>query len=239
MRLWITRPRFDGEAFARSLRERGHEPIVEPLMDIVWRPPPLDALNHAGLIVATSRNALRALKDLQSHKLPLHTQLLVVGPGTAKQAVEIGFKNVIIGPGYASGLPKLISDLAEKRKAQAPHVAILRGKDVAFDLAGALNSSGVSHCEHVLYEAIATAAPSPELTAQISAGEVDGVVLFSARTAKVYVARMKARGVDPAASQLRHFCMSEAVASELVQLPAVAGLFPANPDVKEMLKLIG
>lgn len=237
MRLWVTRPRLDGEALAAKLRARGHSCIVEPLIEISLHPPPPSELRAADLIIATSRNALRSLQELHSNDLPVHTQLVVVGPGTAELAEDIGFGNVVVGSGQASELPRLIADKVAACGSMRPNIAILRGKDIAFDLAGALARLGISSREYLVYEALPTDAPSPELTAEIEAGRLDGVVLFSPRTAEIYALRMSERSLGAAMSQLGHFCLSENVADKLPQMHSVLAFVPAKPNVKEMINL--
>src|SRR2546423_14567502 len=61
MRLLLTRPRDDAEPVADSLRSRGHEPFIAPLMEIRLLPGPKIPLTGAQGLIATSANGIRAL----------------------------------------------------------------------------------------------------------------------------------------------------------------------------------
>src|SRR4051812_19478926 len=61
MRLLVTRPRDDAEAFAALLRARGHEAVVAPIMEVhAISGPPFSCEGVQG-VLATSANGVRAL----------------------------------------------------------------------------------------------------------------------------------------------------------------------------------
>src|SRR5438874_13037474 len=60
MRLLLTRPRDDAEPLANSLKLRGHEPIIAPLMEIRFVPGAEIPLTGAQGLIVTSANAVRA-----------------------------------------------------------------------------------------------------------------------------------------------------------------------------------
>ncbi|MEM9029400.1 MAG: uroporphyrinogen-III synthase [Pseudomonadota bacterium] len=236
MQLWVTRPADDGADLAQALEARGHNVIVEPLLKIE---PCSDASPHldgASAIVATSKNALRVLAKTPAFTSAVDQRLVVVGPGTADEAQRLGFHHVQVGPGRAADLPELIHSLPGI--GDAP-VAVLRGEDVAYDLEGVLRSLGLDVRRHILYRAVPTASPSPALVRQIADGKVDGVLLFSQRTAEQYVCRLTEARIESAARRLRHYCLSAAVAAPLRQSGFADALVSAKPNVKEMVELIG
>lgn len=244
MRIWVTRPDPDGETFAELLRQKGHEVVVEPLMVVHWLSPKLQILLDAPLLVATSRNAIRGLSKVdvsaEERSQIARRKLVVVGAGTAEEARAFGFEDLVVGPGTASELPRVIAALMADPSAPQPgNVIILRGRNVAFDLAKALGEQGVGAQEVVLYATQATDAPSERLAREIAAGDVNGVVLFSPKTAAVYVERLTAKRLASSASRIRHYCLSAAVAAELAGLEGVEPIVSAKPNVKDIIEVIG
>ena len=85
MRLLVTRPEPDALKLGGVLEEMGHEATVEPLLSVSFEGgEPID-LDSAQALIATSRNALRALKAspalAQARTLPL----FAVGKATAAE----------------------------------------------------------------------------------------------------------------------------------------------------------
>ena len=91
-------------------------------------------------------------------------------------------------------------------------------------------------------EAVYRTDPAPALPATaveaMRAGALDGVVLMSPRTARVYVDLTKRADLLPAAGKLRYFCLSDAVARELSPLGSVRVKVAQAPHAEEMLALI-
>ena len=249
MRLWVTRPRPDAEALARLLAERGHETVIEPLLDLVWMPAtaPFSAVGVQA-VIATSRNAIRGLAALRADGAGVGKAapatiaelsglpLFAVGPGTASEARAAGWTSVVEGPGRACDLAALVSAECE---ATDGALLVLRGREIAFDLASELVRAGFDVREETLYATVPGDAPSNVLAAEIRAGRVDGVILLSPKTAALYGERMVERGLADAALRLRHYCLSPAVAAELRALEGVVPLVSAKPNLPEMLGLVG
>jgi uroporphyrinogen-III synthase len=108
MRLLVTRPEPDASREAEALGRRGHEAVLAPLLTIEFcGNVPLQLDGAQGLAV-TSRNALRALAARRELGQALKLPLFAVGEGTARQAQELGFADVTIGPGTGAELAALI-----------------------------------------------------------------------------------------------------------------------------------
>src|SRR5258706_7453594 len=98
MRLLVTRPRDDAEAFAKALCARGHVAIVAPLMEMrVVAGAPV-ALEGVQGVLATSANGVRALA---ARTTPRDVTIYAVGPQTAEAAREAGLTVVISAEGDA------------------------------------------------------------------------------------------------------------------------------------------
>lgn len=235
MRLWITRPAQDGEPLARDLLARGHESIVAPVMKVAFAPDP-PALGAPSLLVAASRNAIRALVQHPGFEAVRNLPLAVVGPGTAAEASAQGFGHVIFGPGTGA---KLAGEIAQYDAARLVDVCVVRGADMAFDIAAALSQRGIRARAVVLYRTEPADGLSEELRAAIGGGRLDGVLLFSPRTARFYLAQLTKAGLISAISGLRHYCLSHAVAQPLRERGIGLVDVSAKPNVKEMIELIG
>src|SRR5262245_44640039 len=87
MRLLVTRPEPDALKLGALLEEAGHEATIEPLLSVSFEGGEPIELEGAQALIATSRNALRALKDspaqlAEAKGLPL----FAVGKATAAEA---------------------------------------------------------------------------------------------------------------------------------------------------------
>src|SRR5262245_38257286 len=214
MRLLVTRPEPDASREAEALAARGHEAVLAPLLKIEFAPDvPLDASAQA--LIVTSRNALRALatrRELEdARKLPV----FAVGEATARAARELGFAILVRAPGTAAGLPELIGGKLDPKRGSLLQLA---GENLAFDLKTALEAKGFTLHQPVLYRAV----PAEQLPARVlsllKAGELDGAILLSPRTARTFAALIDKRGAVTQWRRLVCYCLSQAVAEVLAPL---------------------
>lgn len=212
MRLWITRAEPDASRQARSLGERGHEAIVEPLLTIRFFDDEPIALEGVQALIATSRNGLRALERRPILEEARRLPIFVVGPASAELARQLGFLAVHEGTGTAEGLLDIIDAGCQPDGGALLHLA---GANLASDLRGNLERDGFQVAQPALYRAEPTSQLSSRLRQEIAGNSVDGVILMSPRTAKVYMTVMREGGLVEAARQLHHYCLSEAVADRL------------------------
>jgi uroporphyrinogen-III synthase len=226
MRLVVTRPLSDAERTASILRGRGHEVLVAPLMRV--EPVAADLSGNWSAVTITSANALAHTPVAPLHNLPL----FAVGSRSAQAAREAGFADVASADGDARDLVRLI---ASRRPANLLYLA---GEDRAADLVGELKARGIAAELRVVYRAVT--APFPDaLIAALNAGEVDGVLHFSRRSAENFVAGARAAGVAAAALAARHYCLSAQVAEPLAAAGAKAVLIAARPDESALIELLG
>lgn len=226
MRLLLTRPSEDSAPLAERLAGMGHEAVISPLMEIVFLPDTDLRLDGVQALLATSSNGVRALA---AHPLAAEAQrlpLFAVGDATARTAREAGFADVRVAGGDVEALAALVRENLEAGAGRLVHVA---GRDRAGDLKAALNADGFGVEVVVLYAAKAAKALVPEARSALGAGELDAVLLYSPRTARIYVDLVRTAGEDTlaAARKLHHLCLSRAVAAALEPL----GLAPARVRV--------
>jgi len=179
-------------------------------------------------IAVTSANAIRALPA--GHRLKTF-RVLTVGPQSLKAATAAGLQAEAHG-GDVNGLAAFI------RRSLAPRagpILYLSGAETAGDLEGQLHSAGFDCHRAVLYDAV-PAASLGAAARPLESGEIDAVLLYSPRSARIWLALAGAAGLVAQASHLRNFCLSANVASVLPD--GWAKVIPETPDEQAMLALL-
>jgi uroporphyrinogen-III synthase len=234
MRLLVTRPEPDATRQAMLLAARGHEPVLAPLLAIETATEMPLELDGAQALIVTSRNALRALATHRELAASLQLSLFAVGEATAKAAAELGFAKVVSGPGTGEGLSRLIADALDPNAGALVH---LSGETVAFDLKSALQAKGFTLRQPVLYRAVAATRLPESALALLNAGELDGVILMSPRTAAIFAALVVRADALTQAARLDCYCLSAAVAQAVESLKARA-IVAARPSEEDILALL-
>lgn len=232
MRLLITRPREDAEALAAILHTRGHVCVVAPLMDARFMEGEVIALDAVQGIVATSANGVRAL----ARRAPRRDIVLyAVGPQTAEAAREEGFRTIVESQGDAQALAQTIIARAKPGEGALFHAA---GAETAGRLKQTLQAAGFSVEAPVLYDAVAATELFAEAARALQEDALDGVLLFSPRSAKIFVALVKKAGLDAYCARLAMFAISAATAAELGDLGSDRILVAAEPNQDAILALL-
>lgn len=239
MRVIVTRPDEDAADLGRDIAALGHEAILAPLL--AMRPTgaalPFD---NVQAIIATSRNALRALADGPYLADAVRLPVFVVGPASAAMARRLGFGDVRAGDSAARDLVALIGATC---RPNGGGLLYLSGDVVAFDLEPPIADLGYDVRRQVVYRAEeATALPEAAVAALDGAAGDTAVLLMSGRSAQVFARLVKAIGRADVARRLSYVCMSPAVAKRLSEdLGEVASgrlLVAERPTSEEMLALV-
>ena len=234
MRLLVTRPEPDATLFKTRLEAMGHHVRLAPLIRIELdsRAIPLEGVQA---LIATSRNALRALAGSPSLGAAVTLPIFTVGPGTLEYARQLGFARVHSGPGTARELAALIASQTKPKDGPLVHLA---GDRRAFNLKGALEKLGFQVHLEVVYSSIAAETLEPGISEAIRGGQLDGVILMSPRSADVYKTLVEQAGLGQSASRLHSFCLSAGVAKRLGALVHNNVSVAAAPNSEEMLALV-
>ena len=230
MRLLVTRPASEGARTAAALQALGHQTLLAPLLRIEplaadFGPGPWDG------VIMTSANAARALRDHPRRDELLPLKLFAVGRSTAQAARACGFEDIVSADGDVSDLLALLVRSA----GGASRLLYLAGADRRVDLGAALVGTQIDTI--VIYRAGADARLPGEIEAAFAAGQIDGVLHFSPRTAATFVTAVAA--LATAALALPQFCLSAAVAKPLQAAGARDLRIAARPDEAALLELIG
>lgn len=235
MHLLVTRPEAEADAFRARLEALGQTVTVEPMLRIDILPIAPDALQGSAGIIATSRNGLRALADSPAIEAARRLPLIAVGPGTAQLARDLGFTDITTGPGTGAELVPLIAERAAALDAPLTHI---RGEEVAFDLRTALSRRGIALRELIAYRSVPADALGQNTQKLLANGKVDGVILMSPRTARIFARLIGAAGLEKAASGLVLLCLSKAVAAAAEPIGAARVEVADTPDMEGMLSTV-
>ena len=235
MRLLVTRPEPDALKLQAVLEQMGHAATVEPLLSVSFEA--VDAIDLDGVqaLIATSRNALRALRSTAILARARTLPLFAVGKATAAEARALGFEMVVTGAGTARQLITHIVGVVDPAAGLLGHLA---GDTLAVDLKAELAPHGFRVIEWRVYRMQAVTSLSEEVVEQLAFGEIDGVILLSPRTAAIYAKLVGVHALAAAVRPLPHFCLSVAVARRLEPLGGVQTLIAGEPRLDEVLALI-
>jgi uroporphyrinogen-III synthase len=231
VRLLVTRPEPDGERTAASLRARGHEVTLAPLLRI-------DAVDFElpggplSAVVMTSANAARAIARHPRRETLTALRAFTVGRHTAEAARAAGFREVHCADGDKDDLAALLR--ARRGEHPAP-LLYLAGEDRAGDLA----TSGVPMLTAVVYRAVKVERFAPPVAAALARGALDGVLHFSRRSAQAYLDCAARAGILERALAPVHFCLSRQVSQPLAAAGAAAIRLAVHPDEPAMIDLVG
>jgi len=232
MRLLLTRPRDDAEALAETLRGHGHVAIVAPIMEVHLLPGPPLTLDGVQGVLATSANGIRALAARTARR---DLTVYAVGPQTSESARTAGFPVVINADGDSTALVETVARAADPAKGRLLHAA---GAETAGRLRQALQARGFRVETTVLYEAVPVIKLPTEAAENLRNETLDGVLLFSPRSAKTFATLVMEAELAPQCARLTAYCISAATAEALQPLTfgriAVAG----TPNQDAILDLI-
>ncbi|MEO1543704.1 MAG: uroporphyrinogen-III synthase [Pseudomonadota bacterium] len=240
----ITRPLDDGAPLAQVLGERGHTSVLSPLLEIDPCPNARGTCDAARAIAFTSRNALKVVSGWPEFDRLKRLKVFCVGPKTAELARDLGFSEVA---GWSPTAETLASDMAEvlgraEVMPESPSGPIVHfaGADVAGDLVGSLSNHGFDAKKVVVYRAGAAKALTQDAVSALNAGQIDGVLLYSPRTAKVFCNLIGRAELQNTLNNVHACCLSDNVATSLGDMRgAFARVAVAEkPNGKEMLALI-
>jgi uroporphyrinogen-III synthase len=230
----VTRPEPDGERTAATLRARGHDVTVAPLLRveaIACRLP--DA--PFGAVVMTSANAARAVAA-HPRRDELTTRLaFTVGRQTAEAARAAGFRDVSSADGDQGDLVAL---LRARFAGGSQTLLYLAGEDRAGDLPGDLAAGGVSVVAVSVYRAVKVERFPAAVAAALAQDAFDGVLHFSRRSAEAYLACARHAGVPTDRPRPLHYCLSRPLSEPLSAAGAGGIRVAPRPEEAALIGLV-
>jgi uroporphyrinogen-III synthase len=232
VRVLITRPEEDAGQMAAALRERGHEPILSPLMEIRFLDGPEILLDGIQAVLATSANGVRALARRTPRR---DVPVFAVGPQTAAAAEAAGFVDIKNAQSNALALADAAARWSTPQAGALLHVA---GRERVRHLAAALAERGFEVRVEVLYEALEAWALSKDSAEALASGRLDAVMLFSPRSARIFSDRVREAKLEGGCGRMTAVCISQATADAVAALSFAAVRVAAKPNQESMLDLL-
>ncbi|MES1972900.1 MAG: uroporphyrinogen-III synthase [Pseudomonadota bacterium] len=222
MRIWVTRTAPDNISTAMRLEALGHETVRAPVLEV--RPIVSDMpAGSIDAIVFTSRNGVRHHPRSPDHfDVPIFT----VGDRTAIAARQAGYRDVRSAAGDVRRLQHLI--MTELRTPAL--IAYFGARDTAGDLKGALERCGHRLERRTVYAAL------PARTLEGIRGDlasIDAIVVHSPRGARRVVKVLFRTGWHGVI-----WCISEACAMRLTDLPHLEIHYARRPDEEALINLV-
>lgn len=232
MRLLITRPREDAEALAATLEQRGHHSVTASLLELRFMPGAEIALNGVQAVLASSANGIRGFAARSPERnLPVY----VVGPQTAETAHQSGFADVISAEGDAAALIAKVAQSTNPADGKLLHAA---GSETAGRIKQALETRGYRVEAVILYEAVPVDSLPANAHEELRANILDGVLIFSPRTARIFAGLVAKAGLAQNCQRLDAFCISAATAAALSPLLFARLAVAGSPNQAAMLSLL-
>ena len=232
MHLIVTRPQAESEALAERLREKGHQVLIEPMLSIHDLPDASPHLSDAAAVLLTSANGARALAR---HTALRDLPVLAVGDATARAARSAGFDDVASADGDVTALAMLVRQRFQPDDGALVHVA---GSAVAGDLAGDLGADGYQVRRAVLYKAERAERLSKQSREALAAGEIDGILFFSPRSAATFVKLLQRDGLVNICGGVTLYALSPAVAKAAAEVPWKGQKIAPMPRQDDFLALL-
>lgn len=232
MHLIVTRPQPDAEDLQRKLEIRGHRVSLAPLLDIRMAGQRIPNRSYQAVLL-TSANSARALarhpaRDRLSGKI-----CYTVGPQSRSAALAAGFVNVVEAGGTVNAIIERVQK--ELETSRGP-LLYLSGEETSGDVEAVLKGRGFDVDRVIMYAAVPATHLPPAISSMIRRRAVDGVMLYSRRTAAVWSKCIAAHGLEPFAATMIHLCLSGAVAAALPR--SWRGEVAAVPSEQGMFELV-
>lgn len=232
MRVLLTRPRTEAEVLAEILTKRRIDSLIAPVMEIVSLDLDLSEKLDYQAVLLTSGNAVDAL--IGSGLTP-ELPIFCVGDATARRLATTTFSDVRSAAGASDDLAALVS--RDLLPTEGP-VLYLSGMMIAADIGAALAEAGFKIDRRVVYRAQAIEKPDDAVVADLAAGNVDGVMFYSPRSARIFLDHLKHAKLEFLAKEMTAFCISHAAADVARALAWRKVAVASRPTQVDLLALL-
>jgi uroporphyrinogen-III synthase len=239
MAILVTRPQPDDEATAASLRARGFEVLLAPMLRFEALAFHEDADTHYGAIILTSTNALRGIASGLKGSPMLKLPLFAVGEHTAAAARANGFEQVISAEGDAGSLRDcVLAGVKAKALKKTSPLLYLAGADLARDLASELGERDFTVVTQTTYRMVPLSSLPRATCDAFAANQIEAVLHYSRRSARAFLESVRAAGVEISALSVPQCCISAGVASVVRDAGATQVMVAASPDENALFALL-
>jgi uroporphyrinogen-III synthase len=238
MYILVTRPEDESEALCKKLSHIGLKPLSAPLMKITNIPNIEDSLKSSlkikvQAIILTSSNAVRYLSNIIDNIKNLKT--IAVGNKTAATAKQYGFTDVINVNGNAL---KLTDYIIENYEPKQGSILYLSAQEIAYDIEKRLSDVGFQIKRIAVYRAVKMDKFSDEIINNFNTKTIGSVLLFSKRTAEIFVNLIEKYNLKNTVNEVVAFVLSSNIASEVRKLDLKDIIVAPQPNEEALLESI-
>jgi uroporphyrinogen-III synthase len=230
--LLITRPDPDASFSAARLLAMSLTPITMPLLQRIDLDVEVPDAEGFSAVVMTSANAVRSLSEAGVVNRFTHLPVYAVGLQTASEAQLHGFKTIVHVDRNLAGLADHLAHGRIEGKVFYPCGTHLSG-----DLAKTVAPFGVDVLTCPTYDMVRVETVPEPVIEEIENGGIDGVLLYSRRTAAAFVALVGSKISPEAHKRLAMLCFSEKVAEPLIEGRFARISLAEHPDEEAMMTL--
>lgn len=228
----VTRPEPDAEATREKLAALDIASLSAPMMSRQTLKANLPAAQGFAALAVTSTNALRALADLDALAAFCSTPLFAVGDRTAHEARQLGFTTVEAAEGTLDSLATRIA-LA---RLSGP-VFYPAGRHLSGDLAQALAPHGLLVVTSPVYEMVAETSLASDIATSLAGNAFGAALFYSRRTAEIFTTLAVPLLPESIRRKMPMLCLSENVASPLIENHFSRILLADHPSEEAMMAL--
>ena len=232
MRILVTRPAEDQAQTLQELQKIGAEGISAPVVQIVSMHFDIADLPWQAVIF-TSRNGLRALSDIQRTRL-FHVPVFCVGGKTACLAREMGFGEIAASAPRVSDLASLVCD---NLQAEAGPILYISARCRSGGLEEELKMRGYLVTLIEAYESQPVLTLSADVVEAIRHDKIDGLLLYSARSARFLLELLQSHGLEMALEKTTLYCLSQVVA-DIFDGRGYSLVVASAPDERSLLACV-
>ena len=231
MKLIITRPLADSKRMQNYFELRGVECLINPLLEISYEKRSINFSNYDRVLL-TSRHAVRSLvnKSLTFSKKKVHA----CGRSTYAEVREFAPENEYI-------FHESVNDLVDAFRSSYPiddsKMLYLRGRDVTVDLKSIFQGTSIEIEDSVEYIARKKILFNKEALEEFNSGRQISVIIFSLRTAEIFLEALKKYNLGNKTSIIMAYCISKNIAS-MLQVKGIQSKILTEPTEDAILDLL-
>lgn len=235
MAVLVTRPEPDNAATADTLRARGFQPLLAPVLLFQSLPFRDDEASAYRGVILTSTNAIRAIAGHPILPRICNLPTFTVGERTAQAARDAAFTDVRSADGDAIALRELIlASLPMETRGGAP-LLYLSAAEISRDLVLELDPHGIEVVRLPVYRMSEAGEIPADVRDAFAHQQIEAVLHYSRRSALAFVKAVRLAGLEISALALPQFCLSELVAAPLREAGANRLIVAGMPTEEALL----
>ena len=214
MHILVTRPDPDAQPLITALEASGHQVSHIPLLNIKFINSVAIPDHKYQAVLITSANGARALENSSNNIDLTNTKAITVGPASAQAASQAGFTNIVQTKlGDVEGIIDYVNSHLTPNDGPLLYPS---GTKTTGDLQLVLTKAGFKVERAIMYKAQRLEKLDAQTIDLLQSGQINSVLLFSPRTAKIWLSLTNGCIDKSRLAKLGHFCLSHNVANVLV-----------------------